>query len=50
MPAPKKRKDETWDEYRNRLIKFYIAEGYPQKQAVAIAYNQVRKMKNKNKK
>jgi len=43
MPKPRKKKDETWSQYRNRLVRHYIDEGYPPRQAVAIAYSQVRK-------
>lgn len=43
MPKPPKRKGETTQERVSRLIRHYIEEGYPQKQAIAIAYNQARK-------
>jgi len=43
MPAPKKRKKESCQEYVSRLISFYRNEGRGQSQAVAIAYSQARK-------
>ena len=39
MPIPRKRKGEKKTEYIQRLIRHYIEEGYPQKQAIAIAIN-----------
>ncbi len=36
MPAPRKKKRETRRRYASRLIGFYVREGYPLKQAVAI--------------
>jgi len=50
MPKPRKQSDETWPQYRNRLVKHYIDEGYPPHQAVAIAYRVVEKMKKESKK
>jgi len=50
LPKPRKRKGETWSQYRNRLVRHYIDEGYPPKQAVAIAYSQTRKMQKEKKK
>lgn len=38
MPRPKRKKGESIQKYRSRLIRHYIREGYPQKQAAAIAY------------
>jgi len=39
MPIPRKKKYERKKHYIQRLIRHYIKEGYPQKQAVAIAIN-----------
>ena len=39
MPIPRKRKGEKKTKYIQRLIRHYIEEGYPQKQAIAIAIN-----------
>jgi len=39
MPIPRKKKYERKKHYIQRLIRHYIDEGYPQKQAVAIAIN-----------
>jgi len=39
MPKPRKRKGESIESYRSRLIAHYIREGYPKKQAIAIAYS-----------
>lgn len=50
MPRPRRRKGETESEYRQRLIRHYIEEGYPQKQAVAIAYDVIRREKRKKRK
>ncbi len=47
MPKPRKKKGESSSEYRQKLVKHYIKEGYPQKQAVAIAYSETRKRKKK---
>ncbi len=49
MPTPRKRKDETWREYRNRLIKHYIEYGYPTHQAIAIAYRVAEKKQKEQK-
>lgn len=40
MPKPKRKKGEPVSEYRSRLIRHYIKEGYPRDQAAAIAYRQ----------
>lgn len=47
MPRPRKKRDESWKSYINRLTKHYIEEGYPPKQAYAIANSIVNKMRNR---
>ena len=32
MPKPKRKKGESSSEYRQKLVKHYVKEGYPQKQ------------------
>ena len=39
MPAPKPNKNEEKDKYMSRCIPFYMDEGKPQKQAIAICYS-----------
>jgi hypothetical protein len=39
MPRPKRKKGESEAQYRQKLVRHYIDEGYPPKQAVAIAYS-----------
>jgi len=39
MPAPKPNKNEEKDKYMSRCILFYMDEGKPQKQAIAICYS-----------
>lgn len=43
MPRPKKRKGESFQQRVSRLVSYYRHEGYPQEQAVAIAYSVARK-------
>lgn len=45
MPIPKRKKKEDINKYRSRLIEFFIKEGRPQKQAVAIAYSLAKRKK-----
>lgn len=47
MPIPRKRSNETWKQYINRLTKHYIEEGYEPSQAYAIAHSVADKMKRK---
>lgn len=42
---PVKRKDESWAEYKRRLIRYYIDNGYPETQAVKIALLKISKQK-----
>ncbi len=39
MPVPRRMAGEKIEEYRDRLIKFFIDEGRSREQAVAIAYS-----------
>ncbi len=50
MPRPRRRKGESEAQYRQRLVRHYIDEGYPPKQAVAIAYSVIERQKKKKKK
>lgn len=43
MPRPKKRKKESFQQRVSRFVRHYRHEGYPQEQAVAIAYSVARK-------
>ncbi|MEM5861281.1 MAG: hypothetical protein QXJ20_02710 [Candidatus Aenigmatarchaeota archaeon] len=43
MPRPKRRKGEKFHERVSRLVRHYIHEGYPQRQAIAIAYSIARR-------
>jgi len=45
MPVPKRKKNEKDAEYLRRLIKFFKKEGYPTKQAIAIAFSYLRRQK-----
>jgi hypothetical protein len=47
MPRPRRKKGETEAQYRQRLVRHYIDEGYPPKQAVAIAYSVMERQKEK---
>jgi len=49
MPRPKKKRGEKRSSYRQRLVRHYINEGYPKRQAVAIAYSVERKTRKKRK-
>jgi len=40
MPKPRRKRGESTESYRSRLIAHYIREGYPRDQAVAIAYRE----------
>lgn len=43
MPIPAKKKGESIKTYIARLTKFFVSEGYEQKQAIAIAYSIAKK-------
>jgi hypothetical protein len=49
MPIPTQKPGEPHDKYRSRLIDFFMKEGKPQKQAIAISYS-VSNKKKKSKK
>lgn len=50
MPRPRRRKGETFKERVARLIRHYVHEGYPHKQAIAIAYSVAERERRKKKK
>lgn len=43
MPVPKPKKGEKSQAYISRLISFFRKEGYPQEQAIAMAYSSAKK-------
>jgi len=47
MPRPRRRKGESESSYISRLVRHYIHEGYPRKQAIAIAYSVAKRNKRK---
>ena len=49
MPAPTQMADEPKKKWASRLVRFYIHEGFPQKQAVAIAMRKAGMPKPKSK-
>lgn len=50
MPRPRRRKGETESEYLQRLIRHFIKTGRDRDQAVAIAYDIIRREKRKKRK
>ncbi len=50
MPRPRRRKGESDQSYISRLIRHYRHEGYPQEQAIAIAYSVAERSKKKRRK
>lgn len=50
MPRPRRRKGEKFHERVSRLVRHYIHEGYPHKQAIAIAYSVAERERRKKKK
>ena len=49
MPTPSKKEGESLSDYRSRLIQFFIHEGYPSSQAMAIAYDKTEHINEKKK-
>lgn len=49
MPGPKRKKGERMEHFRSRLIRHYVKEGYPGKQAAAIAYRMTERQRKRAK-
>lgn len=49
MPIPSRKKGESAEDYRSRVISTEIKHGKPKNQAVAIAYSKTRGSKKKGK-